>query len=101
MEAKIKVNLKDLSVASNAVNVFYDKYKANMQKSENEVLAMGAFWQGDDYDLFLRKWHGHKEDNSAYNIVIREIKSYADYLEYAADEYDKARDKCVNESQQL
>ncbi len=65
--------------------------------SVNTLMQTG--WQGNDANSFKNKWAEIIGTESTYVKMMKSLKSYADYLRYAASCYKQAQINAVNRAQ--
>ena len=67
--------------------------------SANHLLSSG--WKGNDAGAFRSKWSEIIGNGSTYMKMMKSLKSYADYLRYAASCYKQAQADAVNRARRI
>ncbi len=84
--------------ATPTINVF----DAELMKGiDDAVTGLGRKWQGADYDQLKQEWNQIKGNNSASSDMEKAMRSYADFLRFAAGKYKNAQSNAINRANRL
>ena len=99
--ANIKVNHRKLEIAANDVDNYVAVINNSMKTIDNELNSLGGSWQGEDYNVVLFEWNQMKAFDSTTGKMTESLKSYSEFLRFAADTYKKAQTDAVNLANKL
>ena len=91
--AYIKVTFADLENTKQAVDTYIRQTKTKMNTANVEVnTTMSSSWSGPDYDSFRAQWSKLGSKDSSTNLMLSELNSYAEYINFVKAQYKLAQD---------
>ena len=84
--ATIKVNSTVMRDKANAFKTVSASVKTFTTEMTNEIESLKTTWQGESAETLVTKFKGLADD---FEGIINTINQYADFLNQAADSYDK------------
>lgn len=97
----IKVNHSKLKDTASAVEKNIAIYEETMTSATNEVNALGADWQGSDYQQYANQWDKLDDSDSLQQFLRKTMQDYADYLKYCAAQYAQTQADAINRAKAL
>lgn len=94
--AYIKADHSKLKSTASAVETYADLLEQKIKTAKQDVQTLCADWQGADASQFQEKFNGIAGPDSTHFATVKTLKSYAEYLRFAADTYQKAQERAVN-----
>lgn len=94
--AYIKADHSKLKSTASAVETYAELLEREIKTAKQDVQTLYADWQGADASQFQEKFNGITGTDSAHFATVKALKSYAEYLRFAADTYQKAQERAVN-----
>lgn len=99
--AYIKVDHSKFSGAASAVDTYLAQLGKKMNGAKGEVNNMASIWQGSDYTHFKAQWDKVVNGESTYSEMVKSLKSYSEFLKYAAEKYKNAQADAINRANNL
>ena len=101
MSNYIRVDHSKFETTALAIESYIKLHRDNMSLAKDEVSALSASWQGDDYKQFQTMWDKLDSGESTSEKMLSSLKNYAVYLRYAAESYKKAQTNAVNRANSI
>ncbi len=99
--AYIKVDHSQLIRTAERIDICVENYRRHMKGIDDAVTGLGRKWQGADYDQLKQEWNQIKGNNSASSDMEKAMRSYADFLRFAAGKYKNAQSNAINRANRL
>ncbi len=94
--AYIEVNHRELKSVAATVESYVVKTKSNMGKINEEVIALGTSWSGEDYDQFKIEACEKVAKGSITETMLTSLMNYASALQSASEQYREAQIRAIN-----
>ncbi len=99
--AYIEVNHAELNSVATTIDGYVTKVKSNMGRINEEVIALGASWSGEDYDQFKKETAEKIAKGSITERMLTSLSNYADALQDASKQYKEAQARAINRANTL
>ena len=90
--ATIKVNSTVMRDKANGFKTVSGSIKSFTGEMMNEIDSLKSVWQGEAAETLVNKFKGLSDD---FEAIFATINQYADFLNQAADSYDKVENAVV------
>ena len=97
----IKVDSNKFEVTASEIDEFIKFLKGKMIEADNEIINLGAAWEGRDFSMFKVRWDTVNDNDSVYYKMISALESYADYLRFAGKRYKETQAEAINNATNL
>ena len=101
VEMYIKTDCKKMVKTAENIEAQIAEIKKLMSNSTTAVLEMRSGFQGADYDAFYAKWDSLWTEDSTYSTLVKRLESYAEFLRYAAEQYDYVQEQAILRSNRI
>lgn len=99
--AYIKVDHSKFEPTAASIDSYVSLMKSKMSSADSEISALGADWQGTDYNSFKTQWETVTNEDSTYRKMVSALESYAGYLRTSAKKYKEAQTNAYNRANNL
>ena len=99
--AYIMVDYRRLEKTAGDIDGYINSHKRAMSEIDNNIVSLGASWQGEDYFQLQREWDEMKSVSSTSEIMLKSLDNYADFLRWAARKYKQAQADAISRANRL
>ena len=99
--ANIRVDCGELRTIAGKIDAYVEFAKDQQKKANEEQERLSLHWQGLDHKAYEEKWNTATVESMKYNGMLKAMENYADYLRYAASEYEKAQERAIGTATRL
>lgn len=97
--AWIKVNTDELNSAAVAIERYASSHGKQTREAQNALDGLGSQWEGPDYQYAVQHWHQMEHTISA--PLLRNLRTQAEDLRWAAKQYEAAQRRAINRARML
>lgn len=99
--AYIMVDYRRLEKTAGDIDGYINSHKRAMSEIDNNIVSLGASWQGEDYFQLQREWDEMKSVSSTSEKMLKSLDNYADFLRWAARKYKQAQADAISRANRL
>lgn len=99
--ANIKVDYIQLEKTAAEIETYITEHNNKMKTIDQTVDVLKNSWNGKDYTAFKESWQQIEGRNSTSDKMLKALKSYGDFLRFAANKYKSAQAKAMDKAERL
>lgn len=99
--AYIMVDYRRLEKTAGDIDGYINSHKRAMSEIDNNIVSLGASWQGEDYYRMQCEWNEMKNGSSTSEKMLKSLDNYADFLRWAAKKYKQAQADAISRANRL